>query len=452
MNKLLFFLLLIPTFGNSQEVKIALKVLQSLSSQAKIYRYHGSQTIPVDSSLQVEQGLYRFTIPAGYEQGLYRIAVGKNTAFNIVVANEPVIDIQTMVFAPEDSLKFINSAENTIYWKYQKMKRKTSQHAWLLRSLIDLYPDTSVFRQKLLGELYRIEIELYAFALKIINENPGLLASKFISLEQRPVSPPFIDSELVTEYLKKIWWSKVDLSDERIINTPEFPKYLWGYIEALYNDGIDKELQDDSFVAGIDYLMGMPMTTRVRSYLRAQLIEGFADSNYDLVVEQLYTKPYGELPALLSSKEYWKQRGEGPDLKIGQKAYDFSIKNKTGKPQKISKIKAKYKLLVFWSSWCPHCLETLPRLADVYSRYKSIDLEVIAINIDEDERHYNAYISKMNLNWINIHEPNTGSSKILHMYNVNETPKMFLLTEDLRIVSRPSTKRQLESKLRQLLR
>lgn len=453
MKKFILLLIISPLFAFSQNVQLKVKVQQSLSAQAKLYRYQGNQTVLVDSSWQVEPGFYIFNLKSEHEQGLYKVSVGKNITFNIIISvNEPNVEVNTVVYAPEDSLKFNNSLENDIYWKYQNQKRKTNQHAWLLRSLIDIYPDSSSFRQKLLGELYRIEIELYALAQKLIKENPTLLASKLFAIEQRPVTPPFIDNELTTEYLRKTWWAHSDLTDDRLLTSPELVKHLWGYIEILYNDGIDKETQDDYFISGISQLMELPMSKNVKSYLRLQLIDGFSDSDYDSVIEFLQTRAFGELPALISPKDFWNQRGEGPSLKIGEKAFDFTIKNRSGKLQKLSKIKAKYKLIVFWSTWCPHCLETLPRLVDVYSKYKNSDFEVIAINIDEDEKYYTSTISKMNLNWLNHHEPNTGNSKILYMYQVNETPKMFLLTEDLKIVSRPSTKRQLESKLKQLLK
>ncbi len=453
MKKFILLLIISPLFAFSQNVQLKVKVQQSLSAQAKLYRYQGNQTVLVDSSWQVEPGLYIFNLKSEHEQGLYKVSVGKNITFNIIISvNEPNVEVNTVVYAPEDSLKFIHSLENDIYWKYQNQKRKTNQHAWLLRSLVDIYPDSSSFRQKLLGELYRIEIELYALAQKLIKENPTLLATKLIAIEQRPVTPPFIDNELTTEYLRKTWWAQSDLTDDRLLTSPELVKHLWGYIEILYNDGIDKETQDDYFISGISHLMALPMSKNIKSYFRLQLIDGFSDSDYYSVIEFLQTRAFGELPALISPKDFWNQSGEGPSLKIGEKAFDFSINNRNGKLQKLSKIKAKYKLIVFWSTWCPHCLETLPRLVDVYSKYNNSDFEVIAINVDEDEKYFTSSISKMNLNWLNHHEPNNGKSKILYMYQVNETPKMFLLTEDLKIVSRPSTKRQLESKLKQLLK
>jgi peroxiredoxin len=452
MKRFLLVIIFLPIIGFSQGVKINVQVIQSISGQAKLFRYQGVQTVLVDSSWQKGQGTYHFFLNEGYDRGLYKINVGKSINFNVVIAEEPIVDIKTVVYAPEDSLSSVNSIENQVYWKYQIEKRKTNQHTWLLRSLIDLYPDSSVFKQMLLGELYRKEVQLYAFARSIIKDNPNLLASKFIAIEQRPVAPPFIESDIVNNYLTASWWDDIDLNSISLVSSPEFSKYLWGFIELLYNEDFDKEKQDESFIKGIEKLMNLPMATKVKEYFRAQLIDGFSDSDYSEVIEYLKTNSFGELQAISSPMEYWKERGEAPMLRIGDKAFDFTLKGKNGKLQKLSKIKSKYKLIVFWSSWCPHCIESLPRIADIYNNYKSKGFEVIAICIDEDDQHYQAYISNLKLNWINLYEPNNGKSKIIHMYDVTETPKMFLLSEDLRIISKPSTRKQLESKLKQLLR
>lgn len=452
VRRLLIALMLLPLSAFSQSVEIKVQVLQSLSAQAKLFMYKGSQSVQIDSTWQQGPGTYNFKSENGFEQGLYRISVGKNISFNVVVANEPQIDIKTVVYAPEDSLTSTNSIENRIYWQYQKEKRRVSQHTWLLRSLIDLYPDSALFRQKLLGELYSQEVQLFVLAKRLIAENPNLLSTKLIAVEQRPVSPPFIEADITRQYLMGSWWEGVDLNDMRIISTPEFSKYLWAYVEILFSENFDKEQQDENFIKGIDKLMSLSMSPEMKFYLRSQLIEGFVDSDYQVVIEYLKTKQFGDLRALVKPKDFWKQQNETPMLSVGSKAFDFNIKNAKGKVQKISKIKSEYLLIVFWSTWCPHCIETLPRIADVYTKYNRNELEVIAICIDEDDNHYQEYVSKLNLNWINLYEPNTGNSKLLHMYDVNETPKMFLLSKDLVIISKPSTRKQLELKLKHLLR
>jgi hypothetical protein len=64
---------------------------------------------------------------------------------------------------------------------------------------------------------------------------------------------------------------------------------------------------------------------------------------------------------------------------------------------------------------------------------------VVAICIDEEKDAYLDFITKNNLNWKNALVPYDESNKIILGYNVDETPKMFLIDNQLNIVSRPST-------------
>jgi len=74
----------------------------------------------------------------------------------------------------------------------------------------------------------------------------------------------------------------------------------------------------------------------------------------------------------------------------------------------------------------------------------------VAVAIDQEEEEWKNFIKARNLKWINIHMPYSVDNEIIENYNVNETPKMFLLSNDLTVVSLPATVRQLEAKLKKL--
>ena len=448
--KLLFVLVFCVIYSNAQNVSINVEVLQSFASKAKLYQYLNGQPILVDSSWQSLPGTYKFTLDSTHQKGLYKVEVGKSISFDVIVNNETEIDIKTVVFAPNDSLKSSKSKENTVFWNYLKLKKNTDQHAWLINSLFNYYSDTSEFKRMLEKEIFRLNSNLYSFAIEMRRKHNSLLANQLIALEQRAVPPVNLNVEEKFSFQINSWWENVDLTCPLIINSPAFSKSVWGYVETLYNENLDKEQQDSAFIAGIDKFLSTSMDTTVVKKLREMLIEGFLESDYNDVVCFLETNAFHGVKALKTSKieVFCKNKS----LEIGSKASDFTVINQKGKKIKISKLNADYILIVFWSTWCPHCIESLPRIADIYNKYKDSGFEVVAISIDDEDELWQQYTSKFNASWINMREPYSPDSKLIQSYNVEETPKMYLLSNDLTIVSKPSTKRQLELKIRRLMR
>ena len=435
----------------AQTVEISVEVLQSFSAQAKLYQYEGSNTLLVDSAWQEAPGKYKFKFDSALTRGLYRVNVGKNISFDIVINNEQSIDIQTVVYAPNDSLKSTNSTENTVYWLFDNYKRKHKQHMWLLNSLADFYPDSASFRGTIAREIQRQERKQYDYADNLVNQYPNLLASKFILLEQKPIhKQAYHQKPKLEQNMATIWWSDIDLTDRAILNAPAFSARLWQYVESFYSENFDKEEQDSVFIDGIDKLLHLDMAIEAKVKIREMLISGFVNSSYENVVEFLETEVFGTLPPI-RQKSAGNLISGGPSIKIGDKAYSFKIPMKDGSSVDLKDLNADYKLVVFWSSWCPHCIETLPRINEIYNEYRSKGLEVIAVSLDEEDELWDSYVKSMGLDWINMREPVADGSEILYMYKVEETPMMFLLSKDLTIISRPATRRQLKAKLRKLL-
>jgi thiol-disulfide isomerase/thioredoxin len=442
-------LFVLPLATNAQAVDISVRVLQAFSPQAKLSVFNGNGFTPVDSSLQLSQGYYKFSLSKGYPKGIYRVEVGKNIKFNIVVSNEPVIDVNTVVFAPEDSLKSTQSVENNLYWRYQKKKKIHSQQSWLIASLMDYYSDTSTFRNELREELSRIDISLHSYAEQLITSSPNLLASQLVRLEQKPVLES--NREYKPNELISLWWSKINLHNPVITHSPALPERVWQYMDHFFNDDLDKEQQDIEFTRGVHTLLSLPMSLDVKSNLRDILVDGFANSDYHDVYEYLVYTSFGELEPLEESKPIQTSEKK-VRARVGDKAYDFTIVPLDGEFTKLSAVDADYKLVLFWSSWCPHCIDEMPQIIEVYNKYKDKGFEVVGVSLDDDANAWEHYVRDLNLDWINVRIPYTEDELVYSIYDVHETPRMFLLSRDLEIISRPSTTRQLEAKLRRQLR
>ncbi|RPH32811.1 MAG: hypothetical protein EHM93_07740 [Bacteroidales bacterium] len=449
--RFLVFALLIFNQTVKSQVDIQIFVKQSHTKLAKLF-FHDQSGFVVDSSLPSSPGLYKFNLPKSYKQGLYRLTLGKNISVDFIVASEPRISLETVVFAAEDSIKSIESKENEVFFQYQRIKKRLSQKIWLLNSLIDYYPDSSLFYKYLNNEQAVAQIELFNAARSLALSNPNLFTSNLILLEARPIPSTGLELNGKKLFIKQNWWLNCNLSDIRFVNSLALESKVWGFIELFIDMGYDKEQQDSSFIAGVKTIMNLNAEPAIKSYLRSILFKNYIDSDYDEVTKFIFETSFDGLPSINLSPEEKESYRILQSNSVGSKAKNFTL-NTFGEPKiKLSKISVPYKLLVFWSLWCPHCTELLPELYNTYQKFKLKGFEVVNVCIDDEQEGWKRFVYEKRFSWIDAIEPDNGENKIIKEFNVDGTPKLFLLDKDLTIISRPTNVKQLEAKLKQLLK
>lgn len=73
-------------------------------------------------------------------------------------------------------------------------------------------------------------------------------------------------------------------------------------------------------------------------------------------------------------------------IMTGQRAPDFTLSDLSGTPFTLSELRdTKAVMLVFWATWCPACIQTIPQFSELHTRYSSRGFEVVSINIASND-------------------------------------------------------------------
>ncbi len=67
-----------------------------------------------------------------------------------------------------------------------------------------------------------------------------------------------------------------------------------------------------------------------------------------------------------------------------QLAPDFTLKDASGTPVKLSDLRGKVVLLNFWATWCGPCALEIPWFIEFEQQYKSRGLEVVGVSMDDE--------------------------------------------------------------------
>ena len=84
-------------------------------------------------------------------------------------------------------------------------------------------------------------------------------------------------------------------------------------------------------------------------------------------------------------------------LVIGQLAPDFTARTLEGPQIRLSDLKGSPVAISFWATWCVPCKTELPELQSAASRYSSVQVQILTVNVGESESVVSSYLSELNL-------------------------------------------------------
>jgi peroxiredoxin len=136
------------------------------------------------------------------------------------------------------------------------------------------------------------------------------------------------------------------------------------------------------------------------------------------------------------------------------RAPDFTLHAADGRNVRLEELRGQVVLVNFWATWCGPCRAEMPRLNELYGKYRKSGVVLLGINIDDDPATALATAQKLNVSFPVLLDTDKKVSKL---YDLSTMPSTVVIDRDgkVRLLHRgyrEGTEAEYEQAIRGLLK
>ena len=449
----------------AQGFKVTLHTPNYTDGIAYLTYYYGKNINIEDSTVINSNGVAIFQKNEKLQPGVYSIVFpGKNKLFDFLVDKEQVIDIKADTSDLVNKTTVTGSKENILFQQYQKyvaLKGSNLQKEMNAFKTSTNKADSNL-HEKNFNDLNK---ELNDYREKIITEHPeSMLASLLKSMKE----PKILNAKPVTHqdslenynYYKKHYWDGITFMDDRIIRTPFFVPKVEKYFREVLSPA------PDSIIKESDYLLLLARSApEMYKFLLNWLTDEYIYPKYmgqDAVFVHLFEKYHSKgISSWLNEKQMTAISNRAYMLMsnlIGEQAANLEMVDSAGSSVPLYSMNAPYIIVCFWDPTCSHCREEVPKMDSMYNaKWEKEGVQMYAVLTESKEfAKWREFINKYNLqSWVNVYQTeeqkksaeDAKKPSYKQLYDVTQTPTLYLLDKDKRIIAKKLTWQQLDDVL-----
>lgn len=355
------------------------------------------------------------------------------------IYNSEDVKIKSDYLSLQDSLLFLESSENILHLQFLKKESEFQHKLTLLEPIVNNFPKEDKFLSRSIKKYNSLQIEREKFIRSFVKQNTGTFVAKMAEQYHSPFLDGNKSEKERVEIIKNDYLAELNFQYPELINTSIYSLKIIQYLSLYGNRNYNRIQQEEEYIKAIDIVMNyISVNKEVSDFLLQYLIQGFEYMKMETVLTYIADN-YLDKHCEAENQEHVANRLRAyQNMSIGKIAPDILITDINNDSVHLLKIKNDYKLVIFWSSSCPHCTDMMPLLKEWY-RNKTIDLEVISLSIDERKEDWKSFLSLGDYRWINCIVDNGWDGEIAKAYNLYATPSMFLLDKDNKIIAKPIT-------------
>lgn len=441
-------LLLLVTIAGAQSFTVQIKITNYKTGKKEaiqLLKYYGDNFSTIDSAAINSDTTIAFVLN-NVTDGLYAVkcrSEKENKAEFIINKNEKELKLEAAHFQLlNGEIAIDNSTENTAYAKLLEVRGQYSQPYYVAQAKLDalsIFSPAYKTQQKAAEEaIEQLDKEVNKAMDAITVAYPATYTAQvLVPLAKTPVRADNPGWQVYYDGYRSLlhahFFHYVNTTDSRLLTHYAFNDKLREYLQA-YN-----EKTTDGTKQGIDIIMGsLKDNDEVNSYVYNTLLKTFIKYKSDVLIKHLTDKHPNGCALDLSAEELQKLTTMQATA-VGGKAPDILLYDDKGKVQSLYEQckKNKYTILVFWISWCNRCQKETPELEKLYQQYKKQGLGLFAVSVDEKKEEWLKGLTENKMSGVNVSEliP-LKQSKVLPLYGVSNTPALFILDKDGKIIAK----------------
>jgi hypothetical protein len=442
--------------GQTTGYSIGITLKPYKNQYAYLGYYYGKIKALADSAMLNGSSTGVFKGKEKLKGGIYFVvSPRKEILFEVLIDKQQNFSIQADTVGLPGSVKFMNSPENSLFQSYSKFASANGKASAAYMGQLAT-AKSKADSTTLLDKLHGNNEMMLHYRDSITLKNPGTMLATLFKALKEPVVPPAskqpggkYDSLLAYNYYKGHYWDGISFTDERLLRTPIFEPRLDKYYKTLVvpeTDSIIKEVDAMLTKSGPDKEM--------YKYLLTYFVQQYINPTYmgqDAVFVHLFEKYINNNPEVdwftEKYKKYMTDRAYSLMANlIGAPAQNLELVDTSEIPRPLYDVKAPYIVICFWDATCSHCKEVVPKLDSIYQhKWKKEGVVIYGVMVDGGKEAWVNYIRANNLSdWIHVYETTAqrdsgyaaGKPNYRQLYDVYQTPILYLLDKDKRIIAK----------------
>ena len=400
MKKALFLFSFFLTLSSQAQdsIRIYGQLLHNTRFAKVVVRQFGIGAFDIAAfPIRQEDGSFYISAPAEIQPGIYRFQYSQSSLSEYVdvIINGQDKEIRfSMDIRPEVRQRepvFSASAENMAWHSFRKQYAALKREIESMDAMLATFPEPNqkIYR-RVQADRDKKVTAILKFKKDFTSQTPFYWAARLAEYAPEYFPNPRDDWRLQAYYRQERFWQGKPTNDSTLLNTPLYTDAVLEYVRYWMDPemGFGEEELKNGFRKSVDTLIQrFSGNSATKTFIIKYLQLGFKEIGNEEILKYIDQTYAAHDEQCTEEDDELQKRLKGyAALEIGKPAPPLKLATADGKLKTLRDFEQEEVVLVFWASWCPHCMEEMPRLQE-WAKANPKTL-VLAVSLDDDFQSY----------------------------------------------------------------